>query len=88
MSASATIKKYGLEKAFPYMYKDPEKNLPKLRGMIEKTGARSTDMQSPESADHLCAKCDGYAACWAPKAEELWEARKDELARKHTDEVQ
>ena len=182
MSASATIKKYGLEKAFPYMYKDPEKNLPKLidwadkfakgefpsqraavraaftdpdyayspfvrhmlsdvdpcvfvhysdsnirektlleamrsplfqayhdgqpfnenmmqpcpmlenpaklRGMIEKTGARSTDMQSPESADHLCAKCDGYAACWAPKAEEIWEARKDELARKHTDEVQ
>jgi hypothetical protein len=43
---------------------------------VEKSGARSTDMQSPETAEHLCSKCDSYAACWAPKAEELWEARK------------
>lgn len=27
MDASATIKKFGLEQAFHYMYKDPEKNL-------------------------------------------------------------
>ena len=52
-----------------------------LRAMVEKTGAKSTDMQSPETADHLCAKCDSYAACWAPKAEEIWEARKEEKAR-------
>ena len=26
----------------------------KLRDMIEKTGAKSTDLQSPESAEHLC----------------------------------
>ncbi len=44
----------------------------KLRGMVEKTGAHSTDLQSPESADHLCAKCDAYADCWQHKAEELW----------------
>ncbi len=44
----------------------------KLRGMIEKTGAHSTDLQSPESADHLCAKCDAYAACWQQKAKALW----------------
>lgn len=44
-----------------------------LRGMVEKTGAHSTDLQSPESVEHLCAKCDRYAACWTPKAEELWE---------------
>ena len=28
-----------------------------------------------------CPKCDSYAACWAPKAEEIWEARKEEKAR-------
>ncbi len=43
-----------------------------LRGIIAKTGAKSTDLESPESADHLCAKCDQYAACWQGKAEELW----------------
>ena len=45
-----------------------------LREMVEKTGARSTDLQSPESAEHLCAKCDSYAACWQPEAEKLWKA--------------
>ena len=40
--------------------------------MIQKTGAQSTDLQSPESANHLCGKCDHYAECWAPKAEALW----------------
>ena len=39
----------------------------------EKTGAHSTDLQSPESAEHLCAKCDAYAAAWTPVAEKLWE---------------
>lgn len=48
-------------------------NPQKLRSMIEKTGAKSTDLQSPETVDHLCAKCDSYAACWQPKAEQLWE---------------
>ena len=51
-------------------------NPKKLREIVEKSGARSTDMQSPETAEHLCSKCDSYAACWAPKAEEIWEARK------------
>ena len=55
-------------------------NPTKLRTIIEKTGAKSTDMQSPETAEHLCAKCDSYAACWTPKAEELWEKRKAEKA--------
>ena len=44
-----------------------------LRAMVEKSGAHSTDMQSPESADHLCSKCDQYAACWQEKADELWQ---------------
>jgi MoaA/NifB/PqqE/SkfB family radical SAM enzyme len=44
-----------------------------LRKMVIKTGAHSTDMQSPESAEHLCAKCDQYAKNWAPTAEKLWQ---------------
>ena len=43
-----------------------------LREMVKKSGAVSTDLQSPESADHLCAKCDKYAANWKPVAEKLW----------------
>jgi len=51
------------------MLENPEK----LRKMVSQTGAHSTDPQSPESADHLCGKCDHYAACWTPVAEQLWE---------------
>ncbi len=43
-----------------------------LREMVEKTGAHSTDPESPESAEHLCSKCDAYAENWKPVAEELW----------------
>ena len=57
-------------------------NPTKLRAIIEKTGAKSTDMQSPETAEHLCSKCVAYAACWQPKAEELWDERKAERAAK------
>lgn len=51
------------------MLENPEK----LREMVACTGAHSTDLQSPESAEHLCAKCDRYAENWKPVAEELWE---------------
>ena len=43
-----------------------------LRQMVAKTGAHSTDLQSPESADHLCDKCMAYAENWTPTAERLW----------------
>lgn len=43
-----------------------------LQGMVAKSGAHSTDMQSPESADHLCGKCVPYAENWSGKADELW----------------
>lgn len=47
-------------------------NPDKLRAMVEKSGAHSTDLQSPETAEHLCAKCDQYAKNWKPVADELW----------------
>lgn len=43
-----------------------------LRKMVEESGAHSTDPQSPETADHLCSKCDSYAACWKTEADRLW----------------
>ena len=58
------------------MLENPEK----LRAMVAETGARSTDPQSPETAEHLCAKCDGYAACWKPEADRLWAERQAEKA--------
>lgn len=50
------------------MLENPEK----LRSMVAGTEAHSTDLQSPETADHLCAKCDRYAESWKPVADELW----------------
>lgn len=51
------------------MLENPEK----LRKIVAETGAHSTDMQSPESAEHLCAKCDAYAENWVGTADRLWE---------------
>ena len=50
------------------MLENPEQ----LREIVEKTGAHSTDPQSPETADHLCAKCDEYARNWKTTADRLW----------------
>lgn len=43
--------------------------LPKL---VAESGAHSTDLEAPESAEHLCEKCKAYAECWKPEAEKLW----------------
>lgn len=51
------------------MLENPEK----LRAIVAKTGAKSTDLLSPEPVEHLCAKCDRYAASWAPVAGDIWE---------------
>ena len=61
------------------MLENPEK----LREMVACAGAHSTDLQSPENVEHLCAKCDQYARDWEPVADELWEnsPRKDKYTR-------
>lgn len=43
-----------------------------LREIVHGTEAHSTDLQSPESVDHLCDKCVDYADNWKPTAEKLW----------------
>lgn len=51
------------------MLENPER----LQELVKATGARSTDLQSPETAEHLCEKCAQYAADWKPTADKLWE---------------
>lgn len=56
-----------------------------LRKMVERAGAKSTDLQSPETAEHLCAKCDHYAEVWKKQADELWsESQAKKAAKKST----
>jgi len=50
------------------MLENPE-ILPKL---VQESGAKSTDLEAPESAEALCAKCAEYAKNWTPEAEKLW----------------
>ena len=44
-----------------------------LEEMVKKTGAKSTDLQSPETVEHLCGKCREYAENWQGTAEKLWQ---------------
>lgn len=53
------------------MLENPE-ILPK---MVKESGAKSTDLESPETVEHLCSKCHEYADCWAKAADEMWEAK-------------
>ena len=48
-------------------------NPDELRRIVAETGAKSTDLEAPESVEHLCSKCDGYAARWAPVADKIWQ---------------
>ena len=43
-----------------------------LRHIIGETGAKSTDILATESVETLCARCDKFAAAWAPEAERIW----------------
>ena len=52
-----------------------------LREMVDRSGAHQTNLESPEEADHLCAKCDDYAEKWAPVADEIWASQ---THRKHS----
>lgn len=47
-----------------------------LRRIVEMTGAKSTDLVNQEGVEHLCAKCDKFAAEWAPVAQKLWDENK------------
>jgi len=43
-----------------------------LKELVHRTNAHSTDLESPETAEHLCDKCAQYAASWGPVADDIW----------------
>ncbi len=43
-----------------------------LQRIVKESGAKSTDLQSPESVEHLCGKCREYAESWAETADAIW----------------
>ncbi len=43
-----------------------------LEAMVERSGAHSTDLISPEDVHHQCEKCYQYAADWAVRADRIW----------------
>jgi len=45
-----------------------------LMSMIKESGAASTDLQSPEDVEVLCARTAPVAAKWAPVADRIWKA--------------
>ncbi len=57
-----------------------------LERMVKETGAKSTDLQSPESASHLCGKCHEYAKKWRPYADRLWSEEHPDCANKNHSE--
>lgn len=40
--------------------------------MVHATGAHQTNVESPETVEHLCSKCKNYAKEWSPAADEEW----------------
>jgi hypothetical protein len=47
-------------------------NKGRLADIVDKAGAKSTDMQKPEDVHDLCAKCEKTADRWAITAQRLW----------------
>ena len=52
-----------------------------LQEIVKRTGAHSTDPQSPEAVEHLCGKCEAYAKDWAVMADKLWAESREKKAR-------
>jgi MoaA/NifB/PqqE/SkfB family radical SAM enzyme len=50
-----------------------------LQEIVEKTGAKSTDMQSPEAVESLCGKCTTYAEDWGKTADRLWNHQEGDM---------
>lgn len=44
----------------------------RLTAMVERSGAKSTDMENPEDVRELSSKCEDAAKNWAPVANKLW----------------
>lgn len=52
-----------------------------LQEIVHRTNAVSTDLESPESVEHLCEKCKQYAADWEVEAGEIWNNQEHSVHR-------
>lgn len=52
-----------------------------LQEMVHQTGAVSTDLESPETVEHLCGKCESYAKDWSMEADRIWKAKEHKKAK-------
>ena len=56
-----------------------------LADLVERSGARSTDLQKKEEARDLCAKCKDSIEAWAPVAKRIWDDPDDPQYAKRQD---
>jgi MoaA/NifB/PqqE/SkfB family radical SAM enzyme len=52
-----------------------------LQQMVKRTGAVSTNLESPEPVEHLCEKCKAYSEEWKQEAEEIWNQTEHKAAK-------
>ena len=52
-----------------------------LQELVHKTNAHSTDLESPETVEHLCGKCTEYAAKWGSVADEIWNRTEHQIPK-------
>ena len=57
-----------------------------LANMVDKSGAKSTDLQNPEDVHSLSDKCEFAAKRWKPVADRLWETSHPEESVKESNE--
>ena len=68
MAIMENLQVAAIKQAYAYLDKDPDA----LAGMVERSGAHSTDLQCPEDVRELSEKCREKAECWKPAADRLW----------------
>ena len=49
MNATNTLKKQGSEKTFDYIYKDPDKNMPKIMDWADKGGKKQMEEKTKKT---------------------------------------
>lgn len=49
-------------------------NPERLREMVKRSGAKSSDLLHAEDVDTLCDKCVAFAKAWAPEAQRIWDS--------------
>ena len=66
MDVSTTIKKFGLEQAFNYLYKDPDKNLIKIMDWADKFAGDQLVPQRKAIRESICISIQGESQ-WSGK---------------------